>query len=182
MATDSTLTTLLENIEVNLRDGTRHGSSSTDGDLARLKNNNSYGARYIVPAFVPLLGHPLPYAVIAPGAAGKSGAGDRVDQQQVLLHVVHGEYHDPQDYYSTLGDGSMDGILTLAEEIENALTRSRPYNDGIHVAANGYSTQTNVCACVTIGWTAPERVEDIAEGPIFLVQTLTLEYRIEKGL
>ena len=175
MATDSALTTLLEQISINLRDTTNFAG------LAGLKNNTSYGSRYVMAAFGPLKrrDHPTPYAVVTPGPCDKGGAEGRVDRQQVLVHLVHGIFHDPEHYYTTLGTGSVDGILTLAEEIEKALARPRPYGHSPYTASP-YTAITNVTTGYALGWTAPEPA-DIETNELFLVQTLTLEYVIEKG-
>lgn len=176
MATDSVLTTLLEQISVNLRDTTNFAG------LSGLKNNASYGTRYVQVAFGPPknMGHPTPYAVITPGACQKRGAEGRQDQQQVLVHVVHGIFHDPHHYYTTLGTSSVDGILTLCEEIEKALVRPRPYAHSPY-NTTPYTAITNVLTGYAVGWTQPEPA-DVESDTLFLTQVLTMEYLIEKGL
>lgn len=172
MATDSVLTTLLEQISVNLRDETNFAG------LTQLKNNASYGTRYIAPVFVPL-DHPTPYALICPGPCGKSGPEGRVDRQQVFVHVVHAVYQDAQDYYATVGDADTDGLLTLSEEVEAALVRPAPYRHAPY-NTSPYTAITNISTCYALGWTAPEPA-DVEVAGIWLKQTLTVEYLIEKG-
>lgn len=178
MATDSVLTTLLENLSINLRDTTNFAG------LAGLKNNASYGTRYVQAAFGPLtgkqMGHPTPYAVIVPGSCAKRGAEGRVDEQQVQIHVVHGIFHDPHHYYTTLGTATLDGVLTLCEEIEKALARPRPYGHSPY-NTSPYTAQTNVVTGYAVGWTSPEPA-DLETDSLYLTQVLTMEYRIEKGV
>lgn len=165
---DSVFTTLLENIQVDL------------AAVSGLTNNTANTTRYVSAVFTPLHGEVVPYAVITPGPCGKEGADNRVDLQQVLIHVVHGIYSDPADYYTVLGTSSAAGLMTLMEAVEAALARSRPYNDGDHVTGSGYTTLPTVQTGYALGWTAPQQAE-VETPELYLVQTLTLEYRIGKG-
>ena len=174
MATASALTTLLKNLEVNLKDTTNFTG------LSQLKW--SAKTQHIVAVFLPVYQGSVPFFQIAPGACAKANAVGRVDTQQVLVHVCWGIVSDPQGYYTLAGTAALDSIGTLMEEIEKALTRPEPYNHAPYNTGS-YTAQTNVHAAYPVEWTPVQPLDFPGiEGRLFMVQTLTMEYHIEKGL
>ncbi len=168
---DSILTTLLENIEVNLRDTTNFS------DLAALSHTSA--TVHVAPVFLPLMLAP-PYVVVVPGDAEIDQTESRRDLQQIEFHVVHGILSSDTQYFTTLGTASTAGILTLMEDIEAALVRPKPYghapyNTGSYTALNTVHSARALTRS-KIDLTAAPFVEGI-----FAKQVLTLEYWIEKG-
>lgn len=174
MATASALTTLLKNVEVNLKDTTNFSG------LSQLKW--SAKTQHIVATFTPSYQGTVPFFQVAPGTCTKDNAMGRVDRQQVLVHVCWGIVSDPQGYYTLAGTAALDSIGTLMEEIEKALTRPEPFNHAPYNTGS-YTAQTGVHGAIPVEWTPVTPLDFPGlEGRLFMVQTLTMEYRIEKGL
>lgn len=169
---DSALTTLLENIEVNLRDTTNFP------DLAPLTHTAS--TTHVAPIFLPLH-QATPYVVIIPGAAEIDQTEGRRDLQRVELHIVHGVISSPNHYYSVVGTASTAGILTLAEDIEAALVRPKPYGHAPYNTGS-YTAQTNVHSGRALSRGKIEMTDVPFIENLYAVQVLTLEYWIEKGV
>jgi len=127
---DSLVTTLLENIRLNLRDSTTYTA------LGYLKTVD------VVSEFV-LYAKNSPYAVIV--------AENPVDQQTltgvlvwwqpVTVYIVNRRQKTPDGDRAMLGDASLPGLDTLAKDARQALCRPSPYNP---VPTVSYTTLTGV--------------------------------------
>jgi hypothetical protein len=172
-ATDSSFTTLLENLEATFTD-------STNFSAVAAALTHSTKTSHVAPAFVPLM-QATPYVVIVPGRKESTDNLGRRDTHQVELHLVHGVLSSPEHYYTVVGTAATEGILTLAEEIEQAVSRPEPFNHAPYNTAP-YTALTNVHVGWCSGWSAVELAQlPLLEG-LYAKQTLTIEYVIEKGL
>lgn len=172
-ASDSTLTTLLENIEATFTDATNFAALA--GALTHSTRTSN-----IAPVFVPMM-QAVPYVVIVPGSKESTDNLGRRDIQTVEIHLVHGVLSSPEQYYTVVGTAALEGILTLCEEIEKALHRAGPYNHAPYNTAP-YTSLTNVHSGFVSGWSAIELVTLPFVENIYAKQVLTVEYLIEKGL
>lgn len=170
-AADNPLTTLLENIKANLEDSTNHANLAT-----AFKNKTK-----VYPVFGPWF-TATPACVITPGLSLRSGEEGRKDLQQVDLHIIHAVLSAPEHYYSVLGTSSLEGILTLAEEIEKALNRPEPYTYSPYNAAP-YTALNNVRGAYVLERGPVEIIElPLVQDKIFVKQIVKMEYTIEKGI
>ncbi len=172
-ATDSAVTTLLENIEATLTDSTNWSA------LASALGNNT-NIRSVAPPFRPIYAGKTPYVVITPGGQEKFHTTGRWDIQEVNLHIVHAVLSSPEQYYSVLGTASVEGILTIAEELEKALVRPHPYavspyNTGVYTSLPAVKSAKAVSLSEVEPVTLPF-LEDV-----FIKQVLTVSYHVEKG-
>ena len=130
---DSTLTTLLENIRVNLNDTTNY---KTLADALMFVE--------ICDEWFPLP-KPSPYAVIVPGSAGDAEQliATRVWRQPVNVYIAMRQLQTPEGERSLLGTSAKEGLDTLGRETRSALARPSPYNNRKPTGAL-YVTQAGV--------------------------------------
>lgn len=169
---DSALTTLLENIEATLTDATNWAT------LAGILTNSSKN-KAVAPTFRPIYAAP-PYVIITPGSQEKFQTEGRWDVQEVNLHIVHAVLSSPEQYYSVLGTATVEGILTIAEELEKAMVRPHPYS----VSPYNSSPYTNLTAVKSAKAVSLSEIEPVTLPfleDVFIKQVLTIQYHIEKG-
>lgn len=173
--TKSDRTFVLQNIGVNLADAVRHP------DVANLKHQTATGKEQIAPVFLELT-RPPPYAVIVPDLTTfLQPQNSRRDAFRVVIHMVHRVLHSPKHFRLLMGTTAIDGIDTLQQAVLDALQRVKPFNDGIHVAANGYTTQVRVLKATARDITAPAFVVREVQQGVMLKNELTMEYDLIVG-
>ena len=174
--TASDRTTLLKNVSVNLGD-----TASRHPDLAVLKHQTAEKRRPITPLFVPQP-RAAPYVVVTPGPLEFRRTGNtRRDLYTVLVHTVHLAIAGMTGAGALLGTTEIDGIDTLNEAIIAALERPRPYDDGLHITANGYTTQTRVHLAIARTVSAPALVEGLKEQERLVKTEIAIDYLLTKA-
>lgn len=116
---DSTITTLLENIQTNLKDSTNYATVA--GALAFVEISDQW---FPLPKGTP-------YAVIVPGAPGDAEQliATRVWSQPVSIYVAIRSMMTPEGDRALLGTDQKSGLDTIALEVRKALARPSPYYD-----------------------------------------------------
>ena len=139
--TDDLLTTLLENVKVNVQDA---ANFATLTDFKR--------AVSIMPEFC-LDCKATPNAVIVPGEPEdeKATVSTHTWWQPITVYITHREKNDPQREKRVVGLANTRGLNALAWEVRKALTRESPYNNGKPTATptvGTYTAQTGVLRAV----------------------------------
>lgn len=164
MASD--LTILLSNLAVNAVDSTRHPTL-----VARKVA--------VAPAFALQGGLPGDYLVISPGRKITTWGDHYEDNQQIIVALVKHIGRSPSN--SNMATNTTSGFDTVLENLSEALTRERPFNDGVHITGvSTYTTQTGVIALYPVEQREPEWVQEVdIEGRILgrwaLVTRLIME-------
>lgn len=163
-------TTLLRNIEADLKNTQRTPA------LKAFKFSNK--TRHVAPAFIPLR-QAIPYFLVTPGPVDKRQEVGRTDEINVNIHIVHAILSHYTHYYSILGSDKDDGLLLLADIVEETLWRPKPYIGTVFGVAP-YTSLPGVRCTSVISATEIELSEPPLVADIYVRETLSFRYVCEK--
>lgn len=180
----SPLAQLLKNLAVEVADSTNHTTLAELANQALADPDDAVGVS--LEAVLASWMGAVPFVAITPGLADKTG-GDtgRRDLQEIRFHLVHGIL-GPEGHTETLtGSTAISGSITLLDALESALfPKSRwaePYNQSPYNTGD-YTAMTSVRGVQVTDWSEPRQVPLPGLADLFIVQTLTARYWIEKGV
>jgi hypothetical protein len=128
---DGIVTTLLENIVVNLNDATTYTA------LAQIKG-------VLVAPEMVLLADASPWVVVVPGSPTDEEVGVTINTwwQPVTCYIGIRRATSHDGDWGLLGSSGQNGLDTLAKDVRQALNRTSPYSDNKPSAS--YGTQVGV--------------------------------------